>query len=207
MLRHVYGTNNKVSPEGRATDPLCAAVCAAPGALAAKVKNAAIAHRCTGRGSTKTNNAILRLFLVSMVLVVLPVFIAAGMCCLVNDAASADRSNPAGQEQPRSAPPRHIPDPARATARGSNRPDSFALGEHARQATSSLDVGSRPAGLDRSGERRCHAAKIDRAEHDRAWNRPSDEAEFRRLAQGRTGAADSLARGAGSARPESRSRR
>jgi len=45
------------------------------------------------------------------------------------------------------------------------------------------------------------AAYTALAEHYRALNRSSDEVEFRRLAQGRTAAADSIARGAGSARP------
>ena len=50
------------------------------------------------------------------------------------------------------------------------------------------------------------AAYTALAEHYRALNRSSDEVEFCRLAQGRTGATDSLARSAGSARPENRSR-
>jgi tetratricopeptide (TPR) repeat protein len=46
-----------------------------------------------------------------------------------------------------------------------------------------------------------HAAYAALAEHYAALRRSSDEADFRRLAQGRTGAVDSIARGAASARP------
>ncbi len=64
----------------------------------------------------------------------------------------------------------------------------------------------RPRGVDppaagpRSGSA-FHAAYTALAEHYAALNRSSDEADFRRLAQGRTGAVDSIARGAASARP------